>query len=220
VEAHTGVSAQTIYDARTRGRVPRPQTLLQIARAYRVPLEYLADDQAPPKAPANSAAYASDDELMAEVKRRYEREAGQVRDLLNEAWRIDWSTVGGRLVSEDVDPSRDQVLSAALHVLRALQTTISTTLDHFDIGYFGDRYGATRSHRDPEPSSLNQADLLERYHRLVDAFALERTAASVFHRWMMSVGRNVFVSDPDAAIEQAREALEHYRQVGGPYRET
>src|SRR3954471_10095372 len=73
-----GLKANTISSYLAKRSVPRADIAFKIARALDVPLDWLLDDaQGWPPPPVNkpTLAVTSDDDLMAEVRRRYRFQA-------------------------------------------------------------------------------------------------------------------------------------------------
>ncbi|MEX0886055.1 MAG: helix-turn-helix transcriptional regulator [Phycisphaeraceae bacterium] len=120
VEKLTGVKAQTIYDARERGRMPRAGTLVNIARAYGVPLSWLADDGEPaeprPTAPADLTG-ASDTDLRAEFYRRWDIQHDLLFPLLHRVESLDWPTIAAKLEVHNSLEAVPEELQAPIRLL-------------------------------------------------------------------------------------------------------
>src|SRR2546423_15649542 len=80
-----GLSPTAISDYLQKGYIPRADNALALARALKVPLDWLVDpsrDWPPPSLTAPSTAQLSDDELMTEVARRYRNQALRMRGMI------------------------------------------------------------------------------------------------------------------------------------------
>ncbi|MEI8195189.1 MAG: helix-turn-helix transcriptional regulator [Phycisphaerae bacterium] len=86
-----------LNDYTVKGSLPRYDIALRIARALKVPVEWLIDDEAdwPPPVPnaAPSPSQYSDNDLMFEVARRWRLYHLALSDALNDAEKVDWIAV-------------------------------------------------------------------------------------------------------------------------------
>jgi transcriptional regulator with XRE-family HTH domain len=105
VEAGLAPTAISSYIAKKS--VPRADIALKIARAFQVPLDWLVDDAQDWPAPEGLARGLSDDELLAEICRRYERVAGQLQAVISRCQNVHWPTAARHLLERSLaDPDR------------------------------------------------------------------------------------------------------------------
>ena len=99
VAAKAGLPPTAISDYINKGNIPRSDKALALAKALRVPLEWLVDDAmdlpVPPelKPAAPSASMLSDDDLLFELARRYRNDMIRLDKLLTMAEQIDYGLV-------------------------------------------------------------------------------------------------------------------------------
>ncbi len=82
--------------------LPRADIAIKIARALKVPFEWLFDDSKswpPPKEGKPSLESATDEELMAEIDKRYIRLAKEAAARLAQIRKVQWSRVTPRLLA-------------------------------------------------------------------------------------------------------------------------
>jgi transcriptional regulator with XRE-family HTH domain len=220
VARNVGISRQALMNYIEGESAPGAGALFGIARHFNVPLDYLLDDTYPIEPPeTGSAALATTDQLMQEVRRRYTSEAEQVRALLDDAEKIDWDYIrrelSGMTEEPHYFPEDYPDLVAALNVIRSLWLVSDRALRRFDISDLIGAPRSGRSGREPDPTSLHRADLMERYHRLFDGLASDDAARVKVHSFM--VENAYFAAEPESLIEVARQALNAYERTGGRY---
>ena len=92
--------------------LPRIDIAAKIAKAIRVPLEWLADDAAVWPPPDLSCSYLSDRELMQEVDKRQRVKLLRVRDAIDAAKKIDWDAVQAGAAEKPPDSIMLEIMPA------------------------------------------------------------------------------------------------------------
>lgn len=94
IAIEAGLPATAISDYINKGNVPRSDKALVLARALKVPLEWLVDDTQGfplPTRETYNASSLSDDALLLEVARRYRLDMLRWQKVIREVEAVDWS---------------------------------------------------------------------------------------------------------------------------------
>lgn len=205
VAERVGVSQQMVSSYLTGKSTPGPNVLLSFARMAEVPLEWLADDElsAEPKRPGEML---TDEQLMAEVARRYERESFRLYDLLNATDEIDWAKVAEQLEAHGAQDPLPPDVEAALDVADAMMYLAPAT-----IGRFNAATVAVGRHIDKPPEMLDDDTLRERTDKAWQAAYSPEVGLEVMRRRMVRAAGKL-ADDPVAKV---RDALERWRKATG-----
>ncbi len=91
VAIRAGIDPQQIYNLTRKSNMPRLDKAVAIARTLRIPMEYLSDDAAPIEpVPDGPASLVETGDLCDEVARRFRAEATRLKNLLDQAERMDF----------------------------------------------------------------------------------------------------------------------------------
>jgi len=127
-----------------KGSIPRADIAMKMARALRVPFEWLVDDAQdwpPPRVEESAIALAPDHELLYEVARRFRLAALRMKDHLDRAEKIDWRAIATQLLSVPVDakiPAEIQRAIALHHTLDADAFALMTYDPSALVDYFAE----------------------------------------------------------------------------------
>lgn len=225
VAKRVGIQSQTLYDAKNHGRMPRASTLLKIARAYSVPLAYLADDEWPPEPVPQSAVdvkEATDADLLREVFRRYMHYAQRVDELFQQAEAIDWDAIGARVADLvpgfDESPGKpypprsvrfprdiEKALTIVAHVVNAVNNALQPFyLERWD----DDEKPEDREAFDIPPDTWLLPAFYERVANIWERAQPTKEAVAYVSGWLASYHVSV---DPAQAVLMLSEAIEDYR---------
>jgi transcriptional regulator with XRE-family HTH domain len=193
-----------------RESMPRLDIAMKLCRVLKVPLDWLADDSQgwPPPAPSSpNAAIMTDDELMAEVARRYRLQAIRIRGIVDGLKAINWEKIATALfqqkLTETPTPDIDRLFGALFQVSADL---------HFAVGAYDPRIYADQHH--PQmPGAALPVEKLNLTATLMEwmKFGEKTTAAELvqlYWNW-----RENIVLDPPRAPGLEKIRLQLWRQI-------
>lgn len=151
--------------------LPRIDIALKLASALDVPLSWLADDSLdwpPPPLMTGGAQQLSTQELMSELSRRFRIEAVRIWEDIQRAEKTDWTTVGIKMLSGDLDRPFTADLQLPTRLYQSLENA-SLVLSFFDLSIMSaelpDVPGAGI-----DPRELRTEKLMERIGKLREKF--------------------------------------------------
>ena len=204
-----GLPPTAISDYIAKNHIPRADTALKLARALKVPLEWLVDEaqEGPPPSASNSSPESilpniPFGPLIRELARRYRLDALDVRQKLHDARKVDWSKVFADVQALPADAPISRELTRHLKLAEEVTIGVLTTTTRYDI-----RLAADFLH-DQLPGAelpIEQLTALHAEHELRDLEQREGFASLV--HWMnehRDAMRKLNISPP-VFIEQIRE---------------
>lgn len=207
VARDAGLSPTAISDYLQKGYIPRIDNALALARALKVPLDWLADndqDWPPPTSPGAPLSTVSDRDLMTEACRRYLVAATDVRQKLEAVARTNWAEVAKGILGVPLDQPMANEWSPEHRLISALEHA-RTDARRFDASHeISNHMNLSRVERDgiqPENLSELAKDLREQLPALrvaIDANDL---------RFVSEVARRHGDADRGAAAEKHRQKL-------------
>jgi transcriptional regulator with XRE-family HTH domain len=146
-----------------RASLPRIDIAVKIAKALRVPVEWLGDesqDWPPPVLEPDTLFLASDHELLVEVARRFRLVAVRLYDELERAKEIDWTRIAAEILKVPLDEKIPQNLQRTARIPHTI-SALAEEVIRFDpslvaIGVHDEMPG-----RDLDPDYLTSSYLLE-----------------------------------------------------------
>ena len=190
-----GLSATAISDYLLKGYIPRADKALALARALKVPLDWLLDDQQDWPAPAPDEfplTNVSDADLMGEACRRQRLEALRLRAALDRIERLDWSEVARRILTAN----GDETAAPELRLLDEVGTSLYR-LRQYDTSHAEQFYLNTLPGKDVPWAELKPDRLRARWYEQRDRLAGLAAVQDFMH---------------DAPMRPPNEALANLRQ--------
>jgi hypothetical protein len=149
--------------------LPRIDIAVKIAKALRVPLEWLADDAQdwpPPILESDNLSLYPDHELMEEVARRFRLTAVRLHDELERAKETNWLAVGAELAKhppgEKLPPQIDRTARLPISV-----GALAEELHQFDPALVAVGLHNSMPGRNIDPDDLMVDRLLARHHQFI-----------------------------------------------------
>lgn len=186
IAEEAGLSTTAISDYLQKGYTPRGDKALRLARALKVSVEWLLDDEQGLPAPEPATlepTQLADHELMREVCRRLRLRAIRVREDLNRVEAIDWDKVAKRLAAVPVGSPVPADIHDEIRVIRALDRSMYD-LAFWDADLMVNEYRRTLPGANIDPDELTRVTLRDRISslretklRLVDELLTARFSA-------------------------------------------
>jgi transcriptional regulator with XRE-family HTH domain len=169
VSQDAGLPNSAISNYISKEQMPRGDKALALARALKVPLEWLLDDRQdwPPPAlgapPDDRLADIKDTVLMRELARRYRRELMNMKDLIDEAENENWAAIVAKARTVKPGSAIPGSVELAVKKIASIVSAQMVNSFRFDVKVFADFLHAQLVGHDQPVESL-QASALEKRH--------------------------------------------------------
>jgi len=178
--------------------LPRVDIALKIARACKVPLEWLADDNMdwPPPAENAPALYKiGDRDLVFELAARWRRKQDELLLLLDQAEKMDWGKFAASLRSyyEKKGVGQDEIIDGRTIVFKLI-TARADGGEGYDISRFSDRHHDAMPGSERDRSEFDAAKINDRISKIL----ANKSFAEAVHIENARVG---YVEGADELIE-------------------
>lgn len=208
IARRAGLKATTISDYVAKGYTPRADIALKMAKALNVDAAWLIDDERnewpPPTASAPTVANLSDDELMAEVARRYRSKALEAAAELDAAEKIDVADLANRVLAIPVGEPLPPNLQREVESLESCRWLLDRTIDRYLPSRWAERHDRDLPDDAKHPPNTDADVLQKRWIKIKDKLGPADDALTTYLQ-LRSLGEGAELLRP--MLETARKQV-------------